>query len=75
MMLRRLLDEERVDELDFGRGDDPYKALWATRSRQRIGLLLINPRRPAGVLAIARGALSQASRGLRGGPARSARTR
>ncbi len=66
MMVRRLLDEERVDSLDFGRGDDPYKALWTTQRRQRIGLLLINPRRPAGLLAIARGALSRARAGLRG---------
>ncbi len=72
MMVRHLLDEERVDSLDFGRGDDPYKALWTTQRRQRIGLLLMNPRRPAGLLAIARGALSQASGRLRGAAARPA---
>ena len=72
MMVRRLLDEERVDSLDFGRGDDPYKALWTTQSRQRIGLLLMNPRRPAGLLAIGRAALSQANGRLRGGSARCA---
>ena len=54
MMIRALLDDEAVDELDFGRGDDPYKALWTTRRRQRIGLLLMNPRRPAGLMAIGR---------------------
>jgi hypothetical protein len=54
MMLRGLLDQERVTELDFGRGDDAYKALWATQRRQRIGLLLINPWRFAGAMAIAR---------------------
>ncbi|MBO0710050.1 MAG: GNAT family N-acetyltransferase [Acetobacteraceae bacterium] len=49
-MLRRLLDEERVREIDFGRGDDRYKSAWASRRRQRIGVLLINPRRPRGLI-------------------------
>ncbi len=75
MMVRQLLDEERVDSLDFGRGDDPYKTLWTTQRRQRIGLLLMNPRRPAGLLAIARSALSQARGRSRDLSARRARTR
>ena len=53
-MIRHLIDEEHVRELDFGRGDDPYKELWTTARRQRIGVLLANPWRPAGALAIAR---------------------
>jgi CelD/BcsL family acetyltransferase involved in cellulose biosynthesis len=42
-MLERLLDDERVRELDLGAGDDPYKRLWATRRRQRFGLLAFDP--------------------------------
>lgn len=53
-MLRHLLDRENVTEIDFGRGDDPYKKGWATRRRQRIGILLINPWRPAGAVALLR---------------------
>ncbi len=52
LMIRRLLDEEQVAELDFGRGDDPYKAAWTTRRRRRVGLLLANPWRPAGLAAV-----------------------
>ncbi len=55
MMIRLLLNEERVTELDFGRGDDPYKASWTTQRRRRIGLLAINPWRPAGLAAVGRG--------------------
>ena len=53
-MIRHLIDEERVSDLDFGRGDDPYKALWTTARRQRIGVVLANPWRPAGAIAIMR---------------------
>jgi CelD/BcsL family acetyltransferase involved in cellulose biosynthesis len=54
LMIQRLLDDEQVTELDFGRGDDPYKALWATARRRRIGLLLVNPRRLGGLIALGR---------------------
>ena len=65
LMLRHLLDRERVNAIDFGRGDDPYKRDWASARRQRIGLLLINPRRPAGLLALARHDLGRAIQRLR----------
>jgi len=53
-MIRDLLERERVAELDFGRGDDAYKSLWAGQRRQRVGVVLANPRRPGGLLALAR---------------------
>lgn len=52
-MIRRLLDEGAA-ALDFGRGDDGYKQLWCTERRQHVGLLLANPWRPRGLLALAR---------------------
>ena len=42
-LLERLLDEERVAELDLGAGDDPYKRLWASRRRARVGLVGFDP--------------------------------
>ncbi len=53
-MMRLLIDTEHVAELDFGRGDDPYKRLWATRRRQRVGVVLVNPRRASGLAFLAR---------------------
>jgi CelD/BcsL family acetyltransferase involved in cellulose biosynthesis len=53
LMLRHL-DQEHVARIDFGRGDDAYKQGWATRRRQRIGLLLVNPRSWSGMAALAR---------------------
>jgi len=63
-MIRGLLDEG-VAELDFGRGDDEYKASWAGLRRRRVGVLLANPRAPRGMLALARHAAGTALRGAR----------
>jgi Acetyltransferase (GNAT) domain len=58
-MIAALL-QEGIQAIDFGRGDDPYKRLWAEHRRQRIGLILINPRRPAGLATLCRHDLGQA---------------
>ncbi|MDT7953320.1 MAG: GNAT family N-acetyltransferase [Acetobacteraceae bacterium] len=47
--IRRLIEADGVAELDFGRGDDPYKRNWASSRRSRIGLLALNPRTMAGM--------------------------
>ncbi len=54
LMIERLLTEEFLTELDFGRGDDGYKRLWTTQRRQRIGLMLANPLRPQGIAEVGR---------------------
>jgi hypothetical protein len=63
-MLRRLLDDERVAEIDFGRGDDPHKRQWATQRRQRIGLLLVNPLRARGLATLGRQAAGRGRRAV-----------
>lgn len=64
-MIRAMLERERVETLDFGRGDDPYKQLWAGLRRQHIGVVLVNPWRPAGTAAAARHLLARAWRAAR----------
>jgi CelD/BcsL family acetyltransferase involved in cellulose biosynthesis len=54
LMLRHLLDNEHVARIDFGRGDDAYKQGWAAERRQRVGVLLVDPWRPAGLVALLR---------------------
>jgi hypothetical protein len=61
LMVRHLLHADGVGALDFGRGDDPYKAGWTGRRRQRIGVLLCPPWHPAGLRAIARHLAGQAA--------------
>jgi CelD/BcsL family acetyltransferase involved in cellulose biosynthesis len=58
-MIRHMIEHEQVSELDFGRGDDAYKRDWVAVRRQRVGVLLINPRRPRGMLALARHTLGR----------------
>ena len=53
-MLERLLDEERIAELDLGAGDDPYKRLWASQRRARVGLIGFDPLTLRGSLGILR---------------------
>jgi CelD/BcsL family acetyltransferase involved in cellulose biosynthesis len=66
LMLRHLLDQEHVGRIDFGRGDDPYKRLWAGERRQRIGVVLVNPRHPRGLAFLGRHALGRVRQALGG---------
>lgn len=59
LMLRRLLEQEHVAEIDFGRGDDPYKQGWAGQRRQHFGLLLVDSRRPSAWPVLVRHALGR----------------
>jgi hypothetical protein len=54
LMIRHLIDTDGVRVLDFGRGDDAYKRLWAGTRRQRIGLVVADPLSPSGFVALAR---------------------
>ena len=54
IMLRRMIEEDGVRELDFGNGDDAYKALWVGQRRERIGVALADPRHPAALLELVR---------------------
>jgi len=66
-MIRQMIEQAQVSELDFGRGDDTYKRDWVGCRRQRMGVMLINPRHPRGLLALARHTLGRITARLRNG--------
>lgn len=72
LMIRHILDEQDIRALDFGRGDDDYKRMWVGCRMQRIGVVLADPRHPAGALAILRHAAGALRRRLSPGEARDA---
>jgi uncharacterized protein YjiS (DUF1127 family) len=50
-MMRHAFDIDRVDLIDFGSGDDPYKAHWMSQRRSRETLTAYNRRTSLGQLA------------------------
>lgn len=53
-MIEQLVARDGIVELDFGRGDDAYKASWTDARRQRVGLVLVAPERVSAWPVLAR---------------------
>jgi CelD/BcsL family acetyltransferase involved in cellulose biosynthesis len=53
-MIEKLMGEEKLEEIDFGRGDDAYKRDWLNQSRIRTGLIAANLASQAGLSTLVR---------------------
>lgn len=53
-LMEHVLEHDKVSEVDYLIGDDPYKKTWMTHRRERWGIVAYNPRSAAGVLGLAR---------------------
>ena len=72
-LMRQALDEDRVEEIDYLTGDDPYKKGWMSHRRERSGLLACNLRTVRGLSTAARESLAGLARRVIG-PAAAAAT-
>lgn len=66
LLMEQALDVDQVKEIDYLIGDDPYKAAWMSHRRERFGLVAYDPRTLRGLLGLARQAVGEAWRWLRG---------
>jgi hypothetical protein len=66
--VRHFIETEGISDLDFGRGDDPYKRAWTGSRRVRIGMLGLNPMTAIGLRVLVRHDLGRARRFFRRGP-------
>jgi CelD/BcsL family acetyltransferase involved in cellulose biosynthesis len=65
-MFRAALEQGSFDEIDLGRGDDPYKRQWLKQRRPVLGLVAGNLRTTRGALAAVRHLAPQAIKRLAG---------
>ncbi|GAB6054298.1 GNAT family N-acetyltransferase [Magnetospira thiophila] len=57
-LLRHVIDQDHVREVDFGIGAEPYKEEWLFQRRELWGLAAFNPRRPKGLFGTLRHVLA-----------------
>lgn len=53
-LMEHVIDTDRVHEVDYLSGDDPYKADWMAQRRERVGLVAFDLRRWRGLRGAAR---------------------
>jgi hypothetical protein len=53
-LMRHVIDEDRVREVDYGSGDDSYKKDWMSHRREKWGIVAFNPMVPRGLAGAAK---------------------
>ena len=52
MLMERVIDVDKVSEIDYLIGDDPYKKMWMSSRRERWGIVAYDPRSLRGLLGL-----------------------
>ncbi len=65
LLMEQAIDGDKVHEIDYLIGDDPYKAAWMSQRRERFGIVAYDPLTLRGLLGLARQAVGEAWRRLR----------
>lgn len=50
-LMQQVIDEDKVHEVDYLIGDDPYKRDWMSDRRERYGIIAFNPRTLEGLMS------------------------
>lgn len=69
-LMQHVIEVDRVQEIDYLQGDDPYKQQWMSERRERWGIVAYQPHSLGGVLALLRDEAGRIKRGLRRGASR-----
>ena len=59
-LMQHAIERDRVREIDYLIGDDPYKASWMSHRRERWGVVAYNPRTAMGLALLTRETLGRA---------------
>nr|WP_316639071.1 GNAT family N-acetyltransferase [uncultured Roseateles sp.] len=54
MLMQHVMEVDKVSEVDYLIGDDPYKQTWMSDRRERWGIIAYNPRSPRGLVSLVR---------------------
>jgi CelD/BcsL family acetyltransferase involved in cellulose biosynthesis len=59
LLMEHVIEVDKVAEVDYLIGDDPYKKTWMSHRRERWGVIAYNPRSLAGLAGWTREALAR----------------
>jgi CelD/BcsL family acetyltransferase involved in cellulose biosynthesis len=65
LLMEHVIEVDRVSEVDYLIGDDPYKKTWMSHRRERWGVIAYNPRSLVGMAGWAREALGRYVKSLK----------
>ena len=59
MLMEQAIEKDRVAEVDYLIGDDPYKMTWMSHRRERWGIIAYNPKTLNGILGLSKEVLGR----------------